>query len=103
MLSARLYLSKGSPASFDGRSRVAGRILSATADSDRRLGGGFIPDDFLIKFSFAFIGEAETLLDFLFIVVKETDREPPGRLLSNPPSVFCPKQINQDMSSNKYI
>lgn len=36
LLSARLYESKGSPASFDGRSRVAGRILSA-ADSDRRL------------------------------------------------------------------
>lgn len=103
LLSARLYASKGSPASFDGGSRVAGRILSAPADLDRLFlgnGGGFIPDDFLIKFNFAFIGEAESLPNFLFIVVEETDREVPGCLPPNPPSS---KQINQDMSYNKYI
>ena len=95
LLSARLYASKGSPASFDGGS---GRVLSVIADLDRpflRNGGGFIPDDFLIKLSFAFIGEAESLPN---LVVEEVDREAPGCLPPNPPMVFCSRQINQDMS-----
>jgi hypothetical protein len=95
LLSADLYVSKGSPASFEGGSRVAGRILSAIGELDRFLlgnGGGFIPDDFLINFGFVFIGEAELLPNILFIVVEETDEE------ALPPIVFCPKQINQYMS-----
>lgn len=74
--SARLYVSKGSSASLDGGSRVAGE-LSSTIRLGRNV-GGFIADIFLIKFDLALVdveGEVESLLDssFLFNVVEETD------------------------------